>query len=103
MTAALLLTDLICGKKSPYESLFAPSRFHWRSSSRELSVHLLESSKGLLSGFLHKAPRCPHMGCQLEWNPADDAWECPCHGSRFDQHGHLKNGPAQTPLSDHRL
>lgn len=42
--------------------------------------------------------RCPHLGCQLEWNPDEKSWDCPCHGSRFDYHGDLLNNPAQTPL-----
>jgi len=37
---------------------------------------------------------CPHMGCQLEWNPDELSWDCPCHGSRFDFDGNLLNGPA---------
>lgn len=40
-------------------------------------------------------PKCPHMGCQLEWNPDEGAWECPCHGSRFDADGSWRNGPAR--------
>lgn len=44
-------------------------------------------------------PRCPHMGCQLEWNPDTLSWECPCHGSRFDYRGRLLDGPAQTGLT----
>lgn len=39
-------------------------------------------------------PRCPHMGCQLEWNPDTLSWDCPCHGSRFDFRGRLLDGPA---------
>ncbi|MBQ9685760.1 MAG: FAD-dependent oxidoreductase [Oscillospiraceae bacterium] len=42
--------------------------------------------------------RCPHMGCQLEWNPDERSWDCPCHGSRFDRFGHLISGPAQEGL-----
>ena len=41
--------------------------------------------------------RCPHMGCQLEWNPDEQSWDCPCHGSRFDCSGELLSGPAQRP------
>lgn len=22
--------------------------------------------------------RCPHLGCQLEWNPDERSWDCPC-------------------------
>nr|WP_317282837.1 FAD-dependent oxidoreductase [uncultured Sellimonas sp.] len=39
--------------------------------------------------------KCPHMGCQLEWNQDERTWDCPCHGSRFDYQGRLKEGPAQ--------
>ena len=39
-------------------------------------------------------PRCPHLGCQLEWNPDEKSWDCPCHGSRFDYQGNLLNNPA---------
>ena len=39
--------------------------------------------------------KCPHLGCQLEWNPDEKSWDCPCHGSRFDFRGNLLNGPAQ--------
>lgn len=38
---------------------------------------------------------CPHMGCELSWNPQERSWDCPCHGSRFDFEGNLIDGPAQ--------
>ena len=44
------------------------------------------------------AVKCPHLGCQLEWNPDEKSWDCPCHGSRFDYRGRLLDGPAQTDL-----
>lgn len=43
--------------------------------------------------------RCPHLGCQLEWNPDEKSWDCPCHGSRFDFRGHIINNPAQEDIS----
>lgn len=39
--------------------------------------------------------KCPHMGCQLEWNADEKSWDCPCHGSRFTYRGELIDGPAQ--------
>ena len=39
--------------------------------------------------------KCPHLGCQLEWNGEEHTWDCPCHGSRFDYMGNLINNPAQ--------
>lgn len=43
-------------------------------------------------------PRCPHLGCQLEWNPDEKSWDCPCHGSRFHYDGSLLDNPAQEDL-----
>lgn len=40
--------------------------------------------------------KCPHLGCQLEWNPNERSWDCPCHGSRFDYKGKLLSSPACT-------
>ncbi len=42
--------------------------------------------------------KCPHLGCQLEWNPDEKSWDCPCHGSRFDYRGKLIDNPAQKDL-----
>ncbi|MDF2820650.1 MAG: iron-sulfur cluster-binding protein rieske family [Clostridiales bacterium] len=41
---------------------------------------------------------CTHLGCQLEWNPDELSWDCPCHGSRFDYEGNLINNPALVDL-----
>lgn len=43
--------------------------------------------------------KCPHMGCQLEWNPDELSWDCSCHGSRFDYHGNLLDNPAQEDIT----
>lgn len=42
--------------------------------------------------------KCPHLGCQLEWNSDEKSWDCPCHGSRFDYKGNLISNPAQTNI-----
>ena len=51
------------------------------------------------TGNLHVVSvKCPHLGCQLEWNPSEKSWDCPCHGSRFDIDGRLLGGPATSSL-----
>lgn len=47
-------------------------------------------------GELHSiSAKCPHMGCELTWNPDEKSWDCPCHGSRFDVDGKLLDNPAE--------
>ena len=43
--------------------------------------------------------RCTHQGCEVN-NPSSGSITCPCHGSRFDLHGQVLNGPAQSPLHE---
>jgi Rieske Fe-S protein len=43
---------------------------------------------------------CPHLGGLVVWNPAEQSWDCPCHGSRFDARGRVLNGPANTDLAE---
>lgn len=51
-------------------------------------------------GILHTvSPYCPHLGCELSWNPDECTWDCPCHGSRFDYDGNLLDNPAQTSIT----
>ena len=92
MVAANLLTDLITRGESPYAPVFSPSRSILQP---QLAVNAFEAVTNLLS-FSRK--RCPHMGCALKWNPQERSWDCPCHGSRFEENGQLIDNPATNDL-----
>lgn len=95
MVSALLLTDLVSGKRNPYSEVFSPSRNILRP---QLALNALQATKNLLTPT---SPRCPHLGCALKWNRAEHSWDCPCHGSRFDENGSLIDNPATGDLRHH--
>lgn len=41
---------------------------------------------------------CTHLGCSFPWNPIDQQFQCPCHGSRYAPDGTVVRGPAFLPL-----
>ncbi|MCI8422677.1 MAG: FAD-dependent oxidoreductase [Lawsonibacter sp.] len=88
MAAATLLTDWILGRENPCAAVFSPSRTVLRP---QLVINGLESTLGLLTPT---TPRCPHMGCALKYNADEHSWDCPCHGSRFEEDGTLIDNPA---------
>jgi glycine/D-amino acid oxidase-like deaminating enzyme len=92
MVAADILTDLVSGKESPYADVFSPSRSILQP---QLAVNAFEAVTNILS-FSKK--RCPHLGCALKWNPVERTWDCPCHGSRFEENGKLIDNPATDDL-----
>ena len=34
------------------------------------------------------------MGCKLIYNEIEKTYDCPCHGSRFDEHGSVFMAPS---------
>ena len=65
-----------------------------RDNNNKLNKHIM-ATKNLLT---ITKKRCPHMGCALKWNELEHSWDCPCHGSRFDEKGRLLDNPANGNL-----
>lgn len=98
MVAARMIAAQIGGRKTPFDEMFTPARLRLRLAMSSFPAHAAKSAGGLLNGILPDVSRCPHMGCRLVYNKADGRYECPCHGSQFDQSGKLCCGPAQESL-----
>ncbi len=43
--------------------------------------------------FLALSSICPHLGCQVKWEPHNDRFFCPCHNGVFDPEGRGIAGP----------
>lgn len=99
MITALELSRQICNGERLYGRIFSPQRFFVQVAWKNLFIDIGESIRGLWKGFWgEEEHRCPHMGCELEWNEEEQSWDCPCHGSRFTKEGELLDNPAQIDL-----
>ena len=98
MAAARILSAMIAGETPEDAAVFSPQRpvltaDHMKPLLNETGHALRNLTK------VTPAPRCRHLGCELTWNPEEETWDCPCHGSRFAPDGSLLDGPAQSDLS----
>jgi Rieske Fe-S protein len=140
--AGMIVADLILGRPTPYEELYAATRvkplasaYDYVAENALFPAHLVKdrltslntkdrpvealrsgeggvfaSDEGKLAvcrdrgGTLHACSAiCTHLGCDVAWNPAEQTWDCPCHGSRFSPEGKVINGPAVTDLAWRRV
>lgn len=49
---------------------------------------------GMQAGLVALYQKCPHLGCRVPTCASSQWFECPCHGSQFNQVGEKKGGPA---------
>jgi menaquinol-cytochrome c reductase iron-sulfur subunit len=52
-------------------------------------------------GFYCISSVCTHLGCNVKHGTG--GFECPCHGSQYDQNGRVVSGPAPRPLAWYAL
>ena len=63
-------------------------------SPGELSGMTAGQTLGLDGGILALYQKCPHLGCRVPNCNTSQWFECPCHGSQYNQVGEKKGGPA---------
>ena len=49
-------------------------------------------------GVMPLYQRCVHLGCRVPFCQSSQWFECPCHGSKYNQAGEYKLGPAPRGL-----
>jgi cytochrome b6-f complex iron-sulfur subunit len=49
---------------------------------------------GMEAGVIALFQKCPHLGCRVPECGTSQWFECPCHGSQYNQVGEKKGGPA---------
>lgn len=91
MMGAQAISARILGLPSEGYEIYSPQR-KWKAGMT------FSIAGRYLQGMLcrNAAPKCPHMGCRMIYHQENRSWECPCHGSCFDDIGHILNGPAVT-------
>ena len=92
--AGKILSDIVQGKNNRYINLFDPRR---NNASKFVGVvgNTIKNIEGYIRGYANTSHKtCPHLGCKLIYNEIEDTFDCPCHGSRFDNSGKCISGPA---------
>lgn len=57
-------------------------------------ITLLRRGEGAgAEDFLALSSTCPHLGCQVHWQPQNERFFCPCHNGVFTPDGIAVSGP----------
>jgi Rieske Fe-S protein len=58
------------------------------------TVNITRQSGGTAAAdFIALSSTCPHLGCQVRWEPQNNRYFCPCHNGTFDTTGKATGGP----------
>ena len=74
-----------CGRPSIFTQ-----RDGWREVISSQSVYVTRGADGQLKVL---SAICPHLGCSISWQSAQDGFVCPCHGGKFASDGTRISGP----------
>ncbi len=53
-----------------------------------------EAEGAVSSGLMALYQKCPHLGCRVPFCQQSKWFECPCHGSKYNEAGEYELGPA---------
>lgn len=95
--AANIITDLIMGKENQFLEIYDSTRLGAIKNIKEVQNMTMEIAKSIVAPRLdvtREKKYCTHLGCELTWNELTKTWDCPCHGSRFEENGKSIEGPS---------
>lgn len=99
--AAKIISDDILNIENKYANLFNSTRLNPIKNKEEMKNMLKDTYTSLIKARFSKKKEkkyCAHLGCELKFNKTTNEWECPCHGSRFEENGKLIDGPSTKNL-----
>ncbi|MDH5642153.1 MAG: ubiquinol-cytochrome c reductase iron-sulfur subunit, partial [Nitrospira sp.] len=65
----------------------------WRAPDGAKVLVTRVATKGDVDDFRALSNVCPHLGCKVHWQAAQNRFFCPCHNGVFDPEGKATEGP----------
>jgi Rieske Fe-S protein len=78
---------------APVDELAAGEALEYVSPAGAKVVIARQSEGDSADSFMALSGICPHLGCQVHWEPHNDRFFCPCHNGVFDPQGRPTEGP----------
>jgi len=71
----------------------ASSTINYRTPVGQRVTITRTGERGTVDDFIALSSTCPHLGCQVHWEPHNSRFFCPCHNGVFDVSGTATEGP----------
>ena len=94
------ISDVIADIESNDGFLYKPEGRMWITEypaaalPKAETVYSPSQLAGMEAGVVALYQKCPHLGCRVPECKSSQWFECPCHGSQYNQVGEKKGGPA---------
>jgi cytochrome b6-f complex iron-sulfur subunit len=94
------LDDIKDGIRDGQGFFYAPSARTWVTAyppdaiPKAGAIYSASILAGMQQGIVALYQKCPHLGCRVPQCVTSQWFECPCHGSQYNQVGEKKAGPA---------
>jgi cytochrome b6-f complex iron-sulfur subunit len=94
------LDDILESIRTGDGFFYAPSARAWITEypadalPKATAVYSDNILAGMEEGVVALYQKCPHLGCRVPSCATSQWFECPCHGSQYNQVGEKKAGPA---------